>query len=419
MSTNKHNPEDPIEEFFQKKVQEFDISYREKDWMKLEKKLDMAARKRSLEKKRRWLIAASLLLFALLGYFTYQNYVSIDEINEQLSEQTEQQQDQPEQSEELETLPDITSPEADDNLESDQNISGEMADESSNGDVEDNRQNIAGTRQAEQAQQEYLVSNQMSRGLNVNEVYCPECNLSSLGKKVYPKVFATVESEEGNERTENQSITSDHSENGEGMIASSRFALGFVASPDFSTVGSLSNFSDMGYKIGVAVEYRLTKNLSVSGGVIQSDVRYTAQGGDYNPNQGYGSYGNPGVLPDETFARCLILDIPINVKYNFLNFEHSRLYASTGIASYIMLNEEYDFRYDQNGEGLPQSWNKRTGTGHLMSNVGFSIGLEYDIHPRWSLRAEPYVRVPLKGVGEGNVKLYSIGSFVSLNFQLQ
>ncbi len=419
MSTNKHNTEDPIEEFFQKKVQEFDISYREEDWMKLEKKLDMAARKRSLEKKRRWLIAASLLLFALLGYFTYQNYVSIDEINEQLSEQTEQQQDQSEQPGRLETIPEISIPEADDNTVTDQNTSQEMADESSNGDVEDQGQNTAGTGQTEQAQQEYLVSKQMSGELLVDEVHCPECSLSSLDKKVDPKVFATVESEEGNERTGNQAITPDDARYGGGMIASSRFALGFVASPDFSTVGSLSNFSDMGYKIGVAVEYRLTENLSVSGGVIQSDVRYTAQGGEYNPNQGYGNYGNSGILPDETFARCLILDIPINLKYNFLNFEHSRLYASTGIASYIMLNEEYDFRYDQNGDGLPQSWNERTGTGHLMSNVGFSIGLEYDIHPRWSLRAEPYVRVPLKGVGEGNVKLYSIGSFVSLNFQLQ
>lgn len=411
MSTNKHNPEDLIEDFFQKKVQEFDISYREEDWIKLEKKLDMAAKKRSLEKKRRWLVAASLLLFALLGYFTYQNYVSIDEINEQLSEQTEQ----PGQ---LETLPEILPPVANDNWEADQDDSGEMVDESSNGDIEDHGQNTSATDQTEQAQQEYLVSEQLSGGLLVNEVYCPECNLSSLEESVYPKVLAAVESGEGNERAGNQTITTDHSGYEERMFASSRFALGLVASPDFSTVGSLSNFSDMGYKMGMVVEYRLTDNLSVSGGVIQSDVRYTAQGGEYNPNQGYSGYGNSGIIPDETYARCLILDIPVNLKYNFLNFEHSRLYASTGIASYIMLNEEYDFRYNQNGYDLPQSWNERTGTGHLMSNVGFSIGLEYNIHPRWSLRAEPYVRVPLKGVGEGNVKLYSIGSFVSLNFQL-
>ncbi len=411
MSTNKHNPEDPIEEFFQKKVQEFDISYREEDWMKLEKKLDMAARKRSLEKKRRWLIAASLLLFALLGYFTYQNYISIDEINEQLSEQTEQ----PSQ---LENLPEISPPDADDNSVNDQNTSQEMVDESSNGDVEDSGQNSEGLSQTELAEQKYLVSKQTGRGLLVDEVHCPDCSLSSLDEKVDPKVFAEVELKEGNERAGKQAITPDHRGHGGSMIASSRFALGLVASPDFSTVGSLSNFSDMGYKMGVAVEYRLTDNLSVFGGVIQSDVRYTAQKGEYNLNQGYGGYGNSGILPDETFARCLILDIPINLKYNFLNFEHSRLYASTGIASYIMLNEEYNFKYDQNGEGLPQSWNERTGTGHLMSNVGFSIGFEYDIHPRWSLRAEPYVRLPLKGVGEGNVKLYSVGSFVSLNFQL-
>ncbi len=41
MSEQSHKPEDTIEKFFQEKAREYEISYREEDWLKLKKKLDL------------------------------------------------------------------------------------------------------------------------------------------------------------------------------------------------------------------------------------------------------------------------------------------------------------------------------------------------------------------------------------------
>jgi hypothetical protein len=82
-----------------------------------------------------------------------------------------------------------------------------------------------------------------------------------------------------------------------------------------------------------------------------------------------------------------------------------------------MLNEEYQFDYYGNENGLAQNWSGKTGTSHWASNAAFSIGFEYDINSTLSLRAEPFVRVPLKEIGWGNVELYSLGSFISLNYK--
>ncbi|MEX2603441.1 MAG: hypothetical protein WD361_04525, partial [Gracilimonas sp.] len=80
------NHNDPLEQFFQKKAEEYDISFREKDWLDLEKKLDHQQAVRSYQRRLRWVAAASILIVSVLGYFTYQNYQQIDLLNKQLDE---------------------------------------------------------------------------------------------------------------------------------------------------------------------------------------------------------------------------------------------------------------------------------------------------------------------------------------------
>ena len=182
-----------------------------------------------------------------------------------------------------------------------------------------------------------------------------------------------------------------------------------------STVGGISNFYNPGYKIGISAEYALTKNLAVSVGAIHSRVQYTASGNDYNPPEGYWSYG---AVPQETVGKCLLIDIPISLKYNVLHFDDSRIFASGGVSSYIMLNEDYRFDYGGYSSGQPQRWQERTGTRHWMSNAVFSLGYEMDLKSNISLRIEPFIKVPIQEVGWANVKLYSMGSFISVNYNI-
>lgn len=414
-NNNSHTPEDPLEELFQEKAGEYDIPYREEDWNKLEKRLDLADRERALEAKRRWLIAVSILLFSLLGYATYYNFNAINEVSEQLNEQNEHLADEVESDSDepfsLRNIDELSSAdqESEPDASADQLVTEPLIP------AEELRSvppSVLVEDENEESDRTFLVSEQNARALSTADLSCGGCQLSSWDVSDSPKALAKTKHKQGRQ-VHLDDLAADYNETP--SLATSRLAVAFVTGPDFSTSGEISNFSDPGYKIGAAVEYRLSENLSISGGVIQSDVRYTARGGAYNPN---GSYWNNGILPDETYARCLILDIPLTLKYDVWNFNRSRIFASAGVASYVMLSEEYEFSYEQYRDDLAQSWDARTGKGYWLSNAGFSVGFEYDLHTNWSVRAEPFLRVPLKGVGEGNVKLYSAGSLISLSYRL-
>ncbi|HKK44153.1 MAG TPA: outer membrane beta-barrel protein, partial [Balneolaceae bacterium] len=192
--------------------------------------------------------------------------------------------------------------------------------------------------------------------------------------------------------------------------------LGLVMGPDLSTAGSIAHFYDPGYRLGATIDYNFSPDWGITTGIIRTRTRYTAGSGDYQLPQGYLSNNES---PKRTRADCVLLDIPVSLKYRFLQFNHSRLYATAGVSSYIMLNEKYRFTYKDYQSGLAQGWSGKTGTRHWLSNASFSIGYEFDIRGNWSLRAEPFIKIPLKEVGWGNVKLYSMGSIISLNYNLK
>jgi hypothetical protein len=53
---------------------------------------------------------------------------------------------------------------------------------------------------------------------------------------------------------------------------------------------------------------------------------------------------------------------------------------------------------------------------HLLRILNLTAGVEYGLGTRWNLLAEPYVKVPLAGVGMGKVKLLSAGVLFGLKY---
>jgi hypothetical protein len=412
---NNHN--DSLERFFRKKADDFDIPFQEEDWMKLEKQLDIRDLKRAYRNKVRWIAAAAILIISLLGYFTYENHNRLNQIadlmdREEIPEMEVVQPDENLFTEEMEediatadSELDLPEPESDpavspDNLAAlpEETVKEVTAVTEYRGEDRMMRKPLIaghyrlfdpeyGVRVIEGRYAEFLKTK--ADGLPPEDVLPEESAASRLYANADPK---------GNDV----------------LPKYSRFSLSLAASPDVSSAGLISDMNNPGYKIGIMGEYRLSENVSVTSGLIASNVRYVVAGTDYSPPE----YWNSGIVPDETRAVCFILDVPLNVKYNVFNFESSRLFATAGLSSYIMLNEDYRFRYDQAAYGAERSVNVRNGSTHWLSNAGFSIGYELDVHPDWSLRAEPFIKVPLRGVGWGDVNLYSAGSFISINYRL-
>lgn len=426
MSDKNYN-NDPIERFFREKANNYDISYNEEDWLKLEARLDKADQQ--LANRRRWQMAAAAvaLLFAVLAFFTYQQQVKINQLSDQLSN-SQKITNQPDNLADL--IPNSTTDNDSEFDQSDANVEEEMGNDQDAvatpitfneeaTSVSDNSEQVSGNEHeniqritAADFKKDYLaqsIAKMSSRFVGRSSALTAIRPINSNNQQ------ASIYSDR-KLQSQNQGLTStpDQSDAINAQQRVSRFTVGVQMGPDISTVSNLSDFAKPGHKIGLSLESKISKNLAISTGAQYTKVRYVGNGNEYNLPEGYLPYG---AAPGEMEGLCLLIDIPVSLKYDFLHFHGSRIFASAGLSSYVMLNEDYKFTYKDNQSELTQRWQERTGTRHWMSNGTLSVGYELDLRQNISIRAEPFLKVPLKEVGWGNVNLYSMGSFFSINYK--
>ena len=133
---------------------------------------------------------------------------------------------------------------------------------------------------------------------------------------------------------------------------------------------------------------------------------YEAYGREYTPPKGFWKYGE---VPEVTEGTCNVLDIPINISYYFPTPKGQRFFIRGGLSSWLMLKEKYNFEYVSNDPDLITSWQGKNENYHFFSILNISAGIEQPFNRRMSMLVEPYLNIPLTGVGFGTVDLYSIG----------
>lgn len=165
-------------------------------------------------------------------------------------------------------------------------------------------------------------------------------------------------------------------------------------------------------RYGLGIGYQLNKNFSVQTGFYVSNKKYAAAGSDYKTKPG--SYWN--IVDLKTIeANCRVYEIPISLVYNFTPGKKVNIFASAGLSSYIIKKEDYHFNYEHYGTPQQASVYYKDNK-NLFSVLRISAGIEKKINNRFSIFASPGVSVPLSGVGEGEVKLYSTDIIFGIKF---
>ncbi|WP_285009660.1 hypothetical protein [Pedobacter faecalis] len=189
------------------------------------------------------------------------------------------------------------------------------------------------------------------------------------------------------------------------------FVLSIIAAPDIST--SPSNLSTkISTNIGVLGTYALSDRLSVTTGLVYAVKRY-----------GYGgttisAYGATSRSPD-VFADCRVLDIPLNLNYKVFEKGRNSLSLNTGISSYFMLNEKYEYRIAEVGSPAQVSQREIVNKNqHLFGVANVSLSLNRQLSNKVNVGLQPFLKLPLTGIGEYNTRLRSMGVAVSLNMNL-
>lgn len=192
-------------------------------------------------------------------------------------------------------------------------------------------------------------------------------------------------------------------------------AFSLLVSSDYNGVDNL-NDGKLGNDLGLLVTLGLTKRWSFSTGGIYAKKLYGTGYSSYSPQKDIWT----GYYPKWVDADCRVLDIPLNINYTFLNRKRTTLSAGTGISSYIMLKEYYQFTYYRANSTDPKDYTLVNENQHWLSVLNLQASYERKLTQRLSISLQPYMKIPISEIGFARVKLESLGMAInaSWNFNL-
>jgi hypothetical protein len=194
-----------------------------------------------------------------------------------------------------------------------------------------------------------------------------------------------------------------------------KWEFGLLTGPDFNNV-KFKHSSKAGLNMGVTIGYRISERWLVNTGFIYTKKWYKADGEDFHPpKHSYLSYQDIQMVE----GNCNMFEIPVNLRYDFSVNNKRRLFASAGLSSFIMDKQNYECDYisGMNGQPYKYKWSEDSNYTHVMSNLNLSFGYERALGRNFSIQAEPYLKLPLKGLGYGSLKMNSYGLYVTFKYK--
>lgn len=191
------------------------------------------------------------------------------------------------------------------------------------------------------------------------------------------------------------------------------WAFGLVTGVDWSRINGTGD-RRAGYNYGATVSYNLGKRWSVNTGFIITQKNYSALAKDFTPPKHYWTYY---VDLKSLEGNCNMWDIPLNVRYNLSIKPSNTWFVNAGVTSYIMRKQAYTYDYLYNGVPTTSNWKTSSQQNDWFKIINLSLGYERLLNKSWSLQAEPFMKLPLSGVGFGQLDMASYGLLVGLRYK--
>lgn len=184
------------------------------------------------------------------------------------------------------------------------------------------------------------------------------------------------------------------------------FYIGVAGGPDLSNV-KLQAIKNIGLNGGIVIGYQLNKRFSVESGLTWSKKYYYSSGEYFSTKN---IYLPPNTKIKNVDGDCNMLELPVNLRYNFKIHNASSWSALAGFSSYFMKKENYDYEYSYtNGQTTNRYRSYDNSSTHWFSVINLGVTYSHNLGRTGSLRVEPYVKVPVKGIGIGIMPIMSTG----------
>jgi hypothetical protein len=213
-----------------------------------------------------------------------------------------------------------------------------------------------------------------------------------------------VQEEKVKNKTDSNSATK--KTNSKGKI-NQGFYVGLVAGPDISSV-DFQAIKHPGYSLGATIGYRFNKKLAVETGFIYDKKYYYSDGAHYKNQTSMYSIVNVD-------GSCDMFEIPLLLRYDFSSNKNGGFFAKGGFSSYLMRKQTYSGVSTHNG--YDTSWGPSSNypqENYFFSIIQLSGGYEFSISGKTKIQIEPYVKIPLQGIGSGSMPISSAGIYFGI-----
>ena len=103
------------------------------------------------------------------------------------------------------------------------------------------------------------------------------------------------------------------------------------------------------------------------------------------------------------------------LSYNFTHSNEHSIFGTAGISSYFMKRETYNYISKfPSGQTTNKQVTYNNKNKHYFSVLTLSGGYQRNLGKSVSIAAEPYVKIPVDGIGFGKMQLNSAGILFSL-----
>jgi hypothetical protein len=181
------------------------------------------------------------------------------------------------------------------------------------------------------------------------------------------------------------------------------FGITLSAGPDVSFI-ELNKLGKVTMLYGAGLSYHFANRVTLRTGFYTANKIYDAKPEQYHSTGGYYPYLY------NIAAECRVYEIPVSLSYHFARGKKHNWFGNAGLSSFIMKSEYYEYEYKTpGGQYYNYETKVRNENKHYFSVLTLSAGYQYALSKRILLQAEPYIKLPLGGVGLGKVKLNSSG----------
>lgn len=188
--------------------------------------------------------------------------------------------------------------------------------------------------------------------------------------------------------------------------------IGVVLGPSLNEVKN-QGLKKAGFDVGIIGGYQINSKISIETGLSFAKKYYYSDGKYFNPGKTNTSMP-AGMKVLSLEGSSAVIEIPLKVKYNVLHKNKASVFSSAGISSYIVTNEKNTYHAILNSTEQYITSSYKKGTGYFAAAVDLSLGYEKKIGKSTSIRIEPYLQIPLKGIGVGSMPVITTGLHIGI-----